>query len=246
MIKKIKNEINNYVDSRLKALFNKQKRLSQIQFNYTQLNQLFSDTPAYIPLTKWAISPSTIAHVLNDIIVEDRKNIIEFGSGASTVYIAKLLKTNKIKASFFSVESSPDWAMKITKQLELLGLSDFVTVIIAPIKSIKSSFALGEQKVWYDIDVLCDRLISVNNIDIVLVDGPYGGLTPHARYSAIPFLKDKLAENYSIFLDDVHRKGEKNIIESWETTLNCKAKIIERYAVLNNNEEFFSKPFQLK
>lgn len=246
MIKKIKDRINSYVDDKLKKLFKKQQTISQIQFNYSQLNQLFSDTSVYIPITKWAISPSTITHVLNDIIIEDRKCIVEFGSGISTIYIAKLLKSNKIKASFYSVESNSDWVEKIKKQLELLDLASYVTFIYAPIQPIRDSFSLGDQKLWYDIDVLNEHLISIKDIDLVLVDGPYGGLTPHARYSAVPYLKDKLAKSYAVFLDDVHRKGEKSIIKSWESILNCQAKVIERYAVLSPNEQFYSKPFQLK
>ncbi|MEO8933719.1 MAG: hypothetical protein ABI295_05380, partial [Xanthomarina sp.] len=123
MIKKIKNRINSYLDEKLRGLYKKQRAMNQIQFNHAQLNQLFADTSVYLPFTKWAISPSTITHVLNDIIVNDRKCIIEFGAGASTLYIAKLLKSNKIEASFFSVESDADWSNKITKQLELLDLS---------------------------------------------------------------------------------------------------------------------------
>lgn len=246
MIKKLKDRVNSYVDDKFKRLFKKQQKISQIQFNYSQLNQLFSDSPIYIPLTKWAISPSTITHVLNDIIIEDRKCIVEFGSGISTIYIAKLLKSNKINANFFSVESNSDWVQKITKQLELLDLTAYVTIIHAPIQPVKDSISLENQKLWYDLDALNEQLDSIKDIDLVLVDGPFGGITPHARYSAVPFLKDKLAQNYAVFLDDVHRKGEKNIIKSWESTLNCQAKVIERYAILSPNEQFYSKPFQLK
>ncbi|MEO8773219.1 MAG: hypothetical protein ABI371_02710 [Gelidibacter sp.] len=245
MIKKIKDRINIYVDGKLKTLFKRQRAISQIQFNYAQLNQLFTDTSFFIPMSKWAMSPSTIAHVLNDIIVNDRKSIIEFGSGASTLYIAKLLKSNKIEASFFSVESNSDWADKIKKQLELLDLSSYVTIINAPIKSIDTSFALGEQKVWYAIETLNDSLKTAPYFDLVLVDGPFGGLTFNSRFSAIPYLKDKLAKTYAVFLDDIDRDDEKDILKNWEDILQCSKQTTERYAVLSSNTEFFSKPFQL-
>ncbi|MDW5290753.1 class I SAM-dependent methyltransferase [Formosa sp. PL04] len=246
MIKKIKNRINTYVDGKLKRLFEKHRKINQIQFNYAQLNQLFTDTSFFIPLSDWAISPSTITHVLNDIVVNNRKSIIEFGSGASTLYIAKLLKSNNIQATFYSVESDLDWGNKIIKQLEVLDLTSYVTIINAPIQSIDPTLALGEQKLWYDVSVIKEQLKSIHTIDLVLVDGPFGGLTPNSRYSALPFLKDKLASSYSVFLDDVGREDEQQILEAWNTSLNCKGRIIERYAIFNPKEQFLARPFQLR
>ena len=245
MIKKIKDRINVYVDGKFKRIYNKQRKINQIQFNYSQINQLFTNAPFFIPLSEWAISPSAIAHVLNDIVVNDRKSIIEFGSGASTFYIAKLLKSNKIEASFFSVESNVKWANQIKKQLEFLDLTNYVTVIISPIKSVDRSLALGDQKVWYDVDVLNEHLKDTHSIDLVLVDGPFGGLTPNSRFSAVPYLKDKLAETYAIFLDDIDRREEKFIFENWQNILQCSKQKVERYAVLSSEAEFYSRPFQL-
>src|SRR5690606_1711227 len=39
---------------------------------------------------------------------------------------------------------------------------------------------------------------------------------------------------------------DKNILKSWEVSLNFKGRIVERYAVISPNEQFDSKPFQLK
>lgn len=245
MIKKIKDRINVYVDGKFKQLFKKQRKISQIQFNYAQLNQLFTDTSYFIPLSEWAVSPSTIVHILNDIVVNDRKSIIEFGSGVSTLYIAKLIKSNIIQASFFSVESDVQWADKITKQLELLDLTSYVTIIIAPIKAVDHSLALGEQKVWYDTNILNEHLKTIQSIDLVLVDGPFGGLTPNSRFSAVPYLKDKLAETYAVFLDDVDREDERNILKNWEDILQCSKQNIESYSVLTSTTEFISKPYRL-
>jgi hypothetical protein len=245
MINKIKDRINIYLDDKFKRLFKKQKAISQIQFNQSQLKQLFTDTSFYLPLTTWSISPSTVMHVLNDIIINDRKCIVEFGSGASTFYIAKLLKSNKIQASFFSVESNLDWADKIKKQLDLLGLTNYVTIINASIQPVDISLALGEQKLWYDVNVLNEHLKTIIDFDLVLVDGPFGDLTPNSRYSAVPFLKDKLATNYSVFLDDVDREEEQAILEEWVKLLQCNEQKVERYAVLSSEAKFDSKPFQL-
>lgn len=34
----------------------------------------------FLPATTWSLNPSTIVHILNDILINERKNIIEFGS----------------------------------------------------------------------------------------------------------------------------------------------------------------------
>lgn len=245
MMNKIKHKINGYVDGKLQKQYKKQRTVDQIAFNYVLLNQLFADTSFYLPLTTWSMSPSTITHVLNDIVVNERKGIIEFGSGASTLFIAKLLKTNNIKASFFSVESNLEWSKQVEKQLNILELTSYVTMINAPINSVDSSLALGKQKLWYDVGVLNQNLKSEYAIDLVLVDGPFGGLTCNSRFSAIPYLKDKLSLNYTIFLDDIDRNDELNILEEWCKILQCSHENIERYAILSNQTKFFSKPFQL-
>lgn len=245
MITKIKDRINVYVNGKFKQLYKKQRKVSQVQFNYAQLTQLFTDTSFFIPLSEWAVSPSTIVHVLNDIVVNDRKSIIEFGSGASTLYIAKLLKSNNIEANFFSVESNAEWASKIRKQLELLELTSYVTIITAPIKSVDKSLALGAQTLWYDVEILNLDLKMVPNFDLVLVDGPFGGLTSNARFSAVPYLREKLGNTYSIFLDDIDREDEKLILKTWEGILQCSTKEIERYAVLTSGIGFFSRSFRL-
>jgi len=245
MLKNIKKRIDTYLDRKFNKLYKKQRLNNQIAFNYAQLNNLFVNTSFYIPFTGWSMSPSTITHVLNDIVVNNRQCIVEFGSGASTFYIAKLLKSNNIEASFFTIESNADWAEKIKKQLEVLDLTNFVTIITAPIKSIDKSLTLDNQELWYGIDKLDEHLNTINTIDLVLVDGPFGGLTPNARFSAVPYLKNKLAKSFIVFLDDMHRDEEKNILKLWGDILNCSNHEVERYGFLSNETQFYSKPLQL-
>lgn len=244
MINKMKNEIRKFVDTRVRLIKNQQRLNEQVSFNYNQLCQLFKEE-SFIPFSAWAISPSTILHVLNDIVINKRRNIVEFGSGASTFYIAKLLKVLQINAVFYSIESDEEWFLQMRKQIEISQLEEYVTIFHAPQTLVSENLKLQGQKTWYDVEVLKTKL-NENNIDLILVDGPFGGSTKFARYSAIPFLKSKLAKDYSVFLDDVNRADEQEIAKEWENILKCKARYIERYAVFCTSKSFDVAPFQMQ
>src|SRR5690606_19832950 len=176
MFKRIKKRIDDYVTRKLTKLLKEQKLAQQEQFSYTQLSQLF-DTSHFIPMTTWSISPSTILHVINDIDIHQRKCIVEFGSGASTLYIAKYLKTTNHKAQFFSIESNEVWLSKLKSQLEAFKLKDYVTFIYAPIEKVPNEFAFKTQETWYSTTILNEILKTVDSIDLILVDGPFGAGT---------------------------------------------------------------------
>lgn len=244
MIGYLKKRLKQAIDFRVHSIKEKQHRLQQAHFNYSQLSQLFQED-TFIPFSAWAISPSTILHVLNDISINKRKAVIEFGAGASTFYIAKLIKTMQLPTVFYSVEADKDWAEELKKQLELMGLSAFVKVIHCPQAKVPSNLGYKEQETWYDTEVLQDALSEAPEIDLVLVDGPVGASTPFARYSAIPFLKNKMAANFSVFLDDVNRSREAEIAMEWQKVLKCRMNKKERYAAFTNTNRFDVTPFQL-
>ncbi len=77
-----------------------------------QLQQL-SPKDSFIPFTHWSMPPILILHILNDIIINSRKNIVEFGSGASTLYIARLIRAQKLECKLIAVESDKGWLQKM-------------------------------------------------------------------------------------------------------------------------------------
>ncbi|MDT0688608.1 class I SAM-dependent methyltransferase [Salegentibacter sp. F188] len=251
MIRKLKNKIKEIVDIRFRLLRDQQHQNHQdllyhhqVLFNHSQLKQLFHED-SFISFSAWAISPSTILHVLNDITINNRKYIIELGSGASTFYIAKLLKVLNSDAIFYTVESDEKWAKELKRQLQLYDIFDRVNIIIAPLVEVPNNYSFREQDTWYDTQVLEDNLTSKEEIDLVLVDGPFGGSTPYARYSAIPFLKSRIAREASIFLDDVQRPDEAEILKEWEKVLKRTSKIHERYGFFTSQRTFDVSPFQI-
>lgn len=53
---------------------------------------------------------------------------------------------------------------------------------------------------------------------MVVIDGPpaFTEAIAESRYGAIPFVKDRLTDRYSILLDDANRAGERCIMKLWE------------------------------
>lgn len=240
MIGKLKTEIQRFFDVRMEFILKKQ----QLSFDYMQLSKLFREEH-FMPLSKWSLSPSVILHVLNDIFINNRKNIIEFGSGASSLYIAKLIKLYKLKTTFYSVESNNEWIEKLKQQLDFHELLDYVHFIHAPITPVQENLSYPGQNSWYDVDAISALLDLQSNFDLVLVDGPVGADSKFSRFSAIPFLKENLAEDYSIFLDDTNRYAEKHIINSWKNILECEPAVHDRYVVFSSRENFDVKPMAL-
>ena len=231
------------VDLRVNSIIENQRLLQQTNFSYNQISQLFNDSH-FIPYSVWTISPSLILHVLNEIIIKKRKTVIEFGGGASTFYIAKLIKTNKLETEFYTVESNADWVSELQTQLKALELDNIVKVIYAPLVPVPEEFSFQGQKSWYDTTVLNENIDKTIFFDVILVDGPAGKNTRFSRYSAVPFLKDRINSEFSIFLDDTIRKDERIIAEEWQKMLNCKSIKTNRYTNLTNVTDLETLPFQ--
>lgn len=187
----------------------------------------------YVPITNWGMRPAMIAHILNEIVINKRKNIIEFGSGVSTIYISRLIKQNNLDITFASVESNMDWIKILKAQLNEENLGNCVSFIHAPIN-------VYENSQWYDKDIIMKNI--KDDIDMIIVDGPIGIATPLARFDAIPFIKKYLSQNFIVFLDDTQRKDEKKIINEWEKILNIKSETFNRYSILKSSESFSSSP----
>ncbi|MFI2743789.1 class I SAM-dependent methyltransferase [Zhouia sp. PK063] len=232
-----------------KKLLSIEKKTEQnalLQKDAAALQQLYHlfHTNTFIPLTSWSISPREVLHICNDICIHNRKSIVEFGAGFSTLCIAALLKQRGEKTTFYSIENSEVWIQQLTQQLQQLGLLDYVTFIYAPITTVPDEISLNEQNKWYDTHILTPILLEqLEYVDLIIVDGPFGGTTPYARYSALPFLYEKLASSYAVFLDDTTRAEEKHILNTWHEKLSGKLIRKDRYALLTDTFDFDTSPY---
>tara|TARA_R110002012_G_scaffold281843_2_gene471421 strand:- start:12256 stop:12996 length:741 start_codon:yes stop_codon:yes gene_type:complete len=243
MIKRIKRIVNELIQSQRKQVVVQNQLLNgQNQLWASQKLNALLGVSHFIPFTGWSMTPQAIVHCLNIINMQETKHIIEFGSGATTVYIAQLLKLQKEPAVFYSIESDLNWKTKLEGQLTNLGLHDYVKIIHCPLKEIVSDLSYKDQKTWYDVEIL-EAEIGKLIFDFVIVDGPFGGSTPYARYSAYPFLKKNSHKETVWFLDDTNRTSELEIIKTWQAQSNLRLSSHHRYGLLFNESKFDAHPY---
>jgi predicted O-methyltransferase YrrM len=164
--------------------------------------------------------PAGLATVCNDIVLNGRCRIVEFGSGVSTVLLARLLCQRWPRGGFrlAAVEHDARWARWVTGQLDREGIGSDVVVVHAPL----TPHPHAERGLsWYDDDTVTAGLHSAlrgDPIDLLLVDGPPAYTAGHglARYPALPVLLDRLVPGATVVLDDAERPGEQEVLRRWE------------------------------
>ncbi len=229
--------IKKYIKTKLYNLYSTISRQPYTEAHATRLSLILSPLTTnwtYLPWTNWAAGPEFYVHICNDIVINKKKNIIEFGSGVSTLLLARLIKLNGLSVHILSIDHDQEWQETISKILKNEHTEEYVHFINADI--VKE----GEYT-WYDKNKITvpDNFL----IDTVIVDGPIGG-KPMARLGAIPFIQKKLSQEcYTIYLHDTDREDEMNIIQEWSKLLpNATVNIKNRYTVLQFGTKFCFEP----
>ncbi|MFA6400820.1 MAG: class I SAM-dependent methyltransferase [Salinivirgaceae bacterium] len=191
----------------------------------------------YLPISNSALDFYSINMIINDIAINNRKSIIEFGSGVSTIIIARFLKKEKIVAHIYSVDNNINWHNSLIHIIKEEELTEYITFIHAEL--CVSNITLNKL-LWFNTTIIQDS-IGDNTFDMVIIDGPEAHRQDLAlsRYPALPFIYNYLTPNYSIFIDDANRVGEMKIIEMWGKMYKIQFKKISKtLGVCVNGESF--------
>ena len=154
----------------------------------------------------WQLSSQAMHEVVRHVLLERPKVVVECGSGASTMWIGRALRRVG-EGRVIALENSADWVAIVTGLLQHEGLSS-VEIRHAPMEPIQVA---GHQQPWYSGAAIAD----IEEIDLLLVDGPPGRTNKLARYPAVPALRDKLRPGATVMLDDCHRRDEKETLRKW-------------------------------
>ena len=191
----------------------------------------------YLPWTISAMRPSAICALLNEILINRRKTIVEFGAGISTLYVGRTMQ--EIGGRLISFEHDRAWYELIKEMIAKNKVLHSVEVIHAPLDTCPCSL---DGCKWYNVDVVKAALSGIL-LDGIIVDGPPAS-DPNcqlARYPAVPVLLERLADSFFIFLDDIERPGETHIFKQWEETLQLKGDkhvIAGRFGMLRKGGTF--------
>jgi len=159
------------------------------------------------PMRGWAASPDFLALLLGEIIDRKPGLVCELGSGTSTIITGYALQKQN-KGKLVSIDHEQEYLEKTARQIQLHGLDDYIELIHAPLTDCEIN---GSHWKWYDLE----QINLPEGIEILVIDGPPGGIQPRSRYPALPLLMDHLAGDAVVFLDDAARPDEKAIVSDW-------------------------------
>ena len=175
------------------------------------------------------ISPDFSLYLIELLELNDYDIIVEFGSGISTVIIAKTIaKRAKMRkgrqpVEFISFEHLEKYYQRTCDLLRQAGLRNTVDVQLSPLQDWKG--ADGVFQPYYrcesNVEALAQKY-DVRHVNLlVIVDGPPAATGRHARYPAGPIILKYFskARQLDILLDDYIRDEEKEIAERWQVEL---------------------------
>jgi predicted O-methyltransferase YrrM len=187
-----------------------------------------------------------LAFLRNEMVLNKRYSIIEFGSGLSTLFMALVVKRFSLPTKIITIESETAWVDRIEKKIYEMDLSSIITVVPATIIPMPS---LGKENNWYDLNHLPSSILNSSPFDMVVIDGPpaYNENISLSRFMALPFIKNLLCDKYSIFLDDADRKGEKTVMSMWKQqfgfdfkTYNNEIALFRMGSFINSHPSFLN------
>lgn len=160
----------------------------------------------------WPIEEEFAKYLIYRIVTNRPINIVELGSGTSSLIILKTLEKLGYEYTLTSIDSD---ALFIEKTKNLLLAEEVydekkVKLVFAPIKDVEVN---GNMYKWYDKENL---KFDFGKIDLLFVDGPVGGFCKNARYPAVPFFRGCLKKGSCVIMHDARRPDEVEIVEIWK------------------------------
>lgn len=231
-------KLSTYLDLKLTNLFergfrkNKEQILKKIvsSASYNYLTTHLSGGMV-IPYNAWSISPQGMMVIVNHILINDVKTIVEFGTGISTVFLHNLSVKNNLNLKIISVDHDAKWQSIIRDRYRATA----VEYICAPLTT-KMSF--GKHAIsWYDLEAL--KAIDKKNTDFVIVDAPIGTGSVYERAGAFEFFKEELGNrNFSCYLDDTNEAHFAEIILHYFPD----AKLYPNFAIAGLGKQYEVEP----
>ncbi len=130
----------------------------------------------------------------------------------STVVLARLLRQYALDGTITSLEHDADWVDLVTDLLRRESLSHIARVVHAPLEGTPP---------WYTRSALGQ---SPEAIDLLIIDGPPAFAAGHERRRApaLEAFDDRLTADASVFLDDIDRPGEQQVLAEWQQHLDWR------------------------
>jgi hypothetical protein len=151
--------------------------------------------------SSWSLGESAYQAILKDLRSIDAKNIVEFGSGTSTVRLSRDLP----EANILSIESDRAFLDQTRENLELHGGRANVRLVHKPLRWQRHGLSWFRS---YEPGGFPDY------VDAVLIDGPPIA-TRRGREACLYQVFAKSHVGTRFYLDDYRRDAEQQIVLNW-------------------------------
>lgn len=122
----------------------------------------------YLPLTSMSLRPYALAFICNELVINNREHVIEFGSGISTIVMGRLIKSERLKTQIVSIDENADWVHFMNQRIREENLVDIIRLIHAPLRPKREGPGRPH---WYEEDYIIKH-IGLDKYDMVVIDGP--------------------------------------------------------------------------
>jgi predicted O-methyltransferase YrrM len=155
----------------------------------------------------WALDPTGVLTLLEVVRQRRPQLVLELGSGTSTLwlgYVLQQLGTGRVVA----IDHEEKFAELTRANVAAHGLDEVVEVRVAALTDAELP---AHETLWYDHAAMTD----LQDIDLLVVDGPPKATGPMVRYPAVPKLLGQLRDHAVVALDDATRPDEREVWHRW-------------------------------
>lgn len=219
-----------YLDSRIKNEITNATRQLEASAGLQSYFASGELPTANIEHHSWPVSPDFALYLIELLELNDYDLIIEFGSGISTVIVAKVLakfagQQDKKAARFVSFDHLEQYFGQTRAQLEQAGVENRVELVLAPLEEWHAPS--GSVSSFYEcqskLTELAREVVLVELRLLVVIDGPPAATGRHARYPAGPIILQHFAgASIDLLLDDYIRDDEKAIAKLWLEEIDAR------------------------
>ena len=166
-------------------------------------------------LGAWALGARTIDWLEDRISTLRPSLVLEFGSGVSTLCLARFLVDLHGRdpvVRVVSVDQDEAYAAQTNELLRQNGLEAYVRLVAAPLRQQEIE---GVATTCYELPADFSAVFDGRAADMLLIDGP--AAEAGARFGTLPLARPYLLPSAPFVLDDGLRDGELRVARRWAT-----------------------------
>jgi len=185
------------------------QRQVQAMLNLEHLVNVSGRVP---PMGGWAASADLMVLILDEVLALRPSTVVECGSGTSTLLLALAVQQHGLNTRVVALEHLERFGEQTEAALVRHGVADRAEVRIAPLTV---GSVQGHATPWYAESALDD----LQDIGVLVVDGPPTATGDLARFPAVPLLRDRLAPASVVIMDDLIRDSDRRVADLWRELL---------------------------